>query len=392
MPRRHRYSRAMSSPPQITHMSAAAYRVPLESPVSTSFGRMFDRPAVFLRVEASDGAFGWGEVFANWPAAGAEHRVRLLERDIAPLVLGQPADMPQEVTASLMAATHIRALQCGEPGPFAQVIAGLDIALWDMAARRAGLPLRRVLSDTARDSVPVYASGIQIDAAERLIAGARAQGIAAFKLKVGFDADRDPRLLAEIRRSLAAHEDLACDANQGWSADQALQFLGRLEAQDLLWLEEPIIADAPDACWARIAAATPIPLAAGENIAGLAAFEAVIAAGHIRVFQPDVAKWGGLSGCRKVAQAATAAGHRYCPHFLGGGIGLIASAELLAAVGGTGLLELDVNPNPLREDVLPDGLPLSDGLWQCSAAPGLGIETLPPSLDRFQTATAEISA
>ena len=67
------------------------------------------------------------------------------------------------------------------------------------------------------------------------------------------------------------------------------------------------------------------------------------------VVQPDVAKWGGISGCLPVARRVVAARRRYCPHYLGGGIGLLASAHLLAAVGGDGLLEVDCNPNPLRE-------------------------------------------
>ena len=71
------------------------------------------------------------------------------------------------------------------------------------------------------------------------------------------------------------------------------------------------------------------------------------------MLQPDLAKWGGLSGCWRVARKIRGAGLRYCPHFLGGGIGLIASAHLLAAAGGDGLLEVDVNPNPLRDAFAP---------------------------------------
>ena len=83
-------------------------------------------------------AFGWGEIWANWPAAGAEHRVRLLELDVAHLVIGREADRPAETFHRLEAETRIRAVQCGETGPFAQVIAGLDIALWELAAPARG--------------------------------------------------------------------------------------------------------------------------------------------------------------------------------------------------------------------------------------------------------------
>ena len=66
----------------LTRIQVWAFRSPTKRPVATSFGIMHDRPAVLVRIEDSDGAFGWGEIWANWPAAGAEHRVRLLEMDI----------------------------------------------------------------------------------------------------------------------------------------------------------------------------------------------------------------------------------------------------------------------------------------------------------------------
>ena len=92
------------------------------------------------------------------------------------------------------------------------------------------------------------------------------------------------------------------------------------------------------------------------------------------VIQPDAAKWGGHSGCLPVARAALAAGRTYCPHFLGGAIGLIHSLHLLAAVRGPGLLEVDANPNPLREGLLGDLLTVRDGCVSLPGGQGLGLE------------------
>jgi len=91
-----------------------------------------------------------------------------------------------------------------------------------------------------------------------------------------------------------------------------------------------------------------------------------------------MAKWGGVTGCLPVARAILAGGRTYCPHYLGGGIGLLASANLLAAVGGPGLLEVDANPNPLRSDI--PGTTMMDGRVALGALPGLGIEALPETL------------
>ena len=123
-----------------------------------------------------------------------------------------------------------------------------------------------------------------------------------------------------------------------------------------------------------------MPLAAGENSLGRDAFDAAIAARALAVVQPDIAKWGGISGCWPVIERLRAAGLRYCPHYLGAGIGLAASAHLLAAVGGDGLLEVDANPNPLRSALCPGLERVGDGFASLGTAPGIGIEVDPARL------------
>jgi len=370
----------------IDHIQVRVFRAPTPRPVATSFGVMRDRPAVFLRLTDSDGAFGWGEVFANWPAAGAEHRAHLLIQDIAPLVLGQPSDNPARLWHDLTRKTHIRALQCGEWGPFAQVLAGLDTACHDLAARRAGLPVAKALNPDAAASVPVYASGIKITDAQAKIASARAQGIKAFKVKIGFDMANDLATLEQLSSDLRETERLFTDANQAWDTATALHFMRAAKDLNIGWIEEPIRADAPADDWARLAAIGQPPLAGGENITGTDKFAASTA--HLTYIQPDVAKWGGVTGCFEAAQKITQAGRTYCPHFLGGGLGLMASAHLLAATGGKGLLELDINANPLRDDLLPKGA-LRDGKFHLTGTPGLGVDTLPDSLADFETLNLE---
>lgn len=369
----------------IVRLDVFVYRHANERRVVTSFGVMRDRPAVFVRIEDRDGAFGWGEIFANWPSAGAEHRARLLMEDIADLVLGAKLGAPSDLYRKLTRQTHIRALQCGEWGPFRQVIAGLDIAMWDLFARRANRPVRYLLNRDAASMVPAYASGIHIKGAAQDIEAARLSGFGTFKVKVGFDLVRDAADVNSLAADLADGEQLLADANQAWDVAQAMSFIDRTMEAGLGWLEEPIAADAPLGEWLRLAQHSDIRLAGGENIAGLAAFSAAIEAGVLSVLQPDVAKWGGITDCMTVALAALAAGRMYCPHFLGGGIGLLASAHLLAAVGGGGALEVDVNANPLRDVLAPRSDFLRAGHWRLSDEPGLGIETMPASFSRMQT-------
>ncbi|PCH70323.1 MAG: mandelate racemase [Rhodobacteraceae bacterium] len=368
----------------ISRIDVSVFRVPVTIPVATSFGVMTSRPAVFVRLTDKDGGYGWGEIFANWPAAGAEHRARLLIEDIADLVIGFHAPAPSALFDYLSRRTHIRALQCGEWGPFRQVIAGLDCALWDLFARRAGVPLARLLNESAASFVPTYASGLDITRAGELIAQLRAQGHDAFKVKVGFDMARDLALLGDIQASLRAGERLFADANQAWDLRQALEFITQTNGLGLGWLEEPIRADQPPAQWGHLASLSRTPLAAGENVTGMDDFTALITAGDVQIIQPDVAKWGGITGCYAVAQAAVGAGRSYCPHFLGGGIGLLASAHLLAAAGGPGMLEMDANPNPLRDAFLSTNSG-PKRQFDLGGSAGLGVDALPDDLTPYLT-------
>src|SRR3954453_20043167 len=149
----------MTTPFNIRSIQAFCFRYPLAAPVVTSFGEMRDRPAVFIRAEDDDGITGWGEVWCNFPAVGAEHRARLINEMLAPMLIGRVVAQPPDVFEQLSATTSVQALQSGEPGPFAQCIAGIDIALWDLFAIREKAPLWRMLGGST-GRMRVYASGI----------------------------------------------------------------------------------------------------------------------------------------------------------------------------------------------------------------------------------------
>ncbi|MDB6002384.1 MAG: putative mandelate racemase/muconate-lactonizing protein, partial [Rhizobacter sp.] len=158
----------MNTPARLRRVEARVYRQPIAQPVVTSFGVMRDRPAVFVRVEDHDGVVGFGEVWCNFPSVGPEHRARLINQLLAPLLLEQDDADPAALFKLLTERTAVLALQCGEPGPFAQAIAGIDIALWDLAAQRAGQPLWRFLGGHSA-TVPVYASGINPDRPDAMV-------------------------------------------------------------------------------------------------------------------------------------------------------------------------------------------------------------------------------
>ncbi len=357
---------------RIMSLRASVYRAPIDVPVVTSFGIMRDRPMVLVRAEDQDGAVGWGEIWCNFPTVGPEHRARLVDQVLAGLVEGRRFDDPTQVFVWLSDQTAVLALQSGEAGPFAQCIAGIDIALWDLTARRVGKPLWRLLGGVAPE-VAVYASGLNPDAPARLAAARYAEGHRAFKLKIGFGAERDAANLAALRSELGDDVGLMVDANQAWDLEQAIAQAPLLERFGLRWLEEPLRADRPWSEWRILAGHLKTPLAAGENVAGNVGFDAAIRSGALDVVQPDIAKWGGFSANRGVARAIVAAGLPFCPHWLGGGVGLLASAHLLAAIGGGGALEIDANPNVLRTQTCGTLAHVIEGRAVLSQEPGLGI-------------------
>jgi L-alanine-DL-glutamate epimerase-like enolase superfamily enzyme len=360
---------------KIADVRTYMYRVPLETPVTSAVGTLHSRSMLLVCIEDSDGALGWGEVWTNFPEVGAAHRARLIGSVFMPLLVGQACGAPEAHFQSLFQATLAQVIQTGETGPFSQCIAGLDQALTDLAARRMNQPIWRFLGGR-NPSIKAYASGLGPANPAETALQAWDSGFRHFKLKIGIERAADLRNLQELKAALPDTAQVMVDANQAWSVPQAKEMIDILSDFNLVWLEEPVRATTSLADWNELARHSTIPFAVGENLSDEQAFLEAIESGAFGFLQPDIGKWGGFTLGRKIGSAALAAGAVYCPHWFGGGIGLLASMHLLAAVGGPGLMEVDANPNPLREGVeLPSIL---DGCCTLTEAPGLGVD---PAID-----------
>lgn len=358
----------------LARIGIRCYRYPLATPMKTVFGLVTSRPALLIELTDAEGARGWGEIWCNFPQPGAEYRAALAALVLPNALAGLDSGACTTAFSTVRARLHHLALQAGEPGPADQIACGVDIAMHDLAARRNGIPLATLLGGASR-AVPAYASGIDGREAEAMIQQAQTAGYRAFKLRIGFRGHEAGDAIRAARRVMREDAVLMVDANQNWTVDEACSAVARLAGEPLAWIEEPIAVDRPLSEWQAVRkAAGGVPLAGGENMRSLVEFEVAAAGAVFDVIQPDVAKWGGLSLCARIARNAIGAGKRYCPHYLGGGVGLAASAHLLAAVGGNGLLEVDVNDNRLRDALAGNLLRVNDGKVELPAGAGLGYE------------------
>ena len=373
----------MSGAFEIARLDVYALEARIDTPVVASFGAIPARVSALLRVEDADGFAGWGEIWGNFPSITCAYRADLACRVLPEWLLGEVVEAPGAFCGRLAERLRVLAVQAAEPGPISTLAAAANQALWDLAARRRALPLRRALGGSAAEAVPVYASGLNpTDGVERA-AQAREAGFRAFKLKIGFGDEVDRRNLHGLRRMMHDGERLFVDANQCWRLGEALDRVALLEEMAVDWWEEPMLAEAPADDWISLRDSTRLALAGGENLRGIDSFREAYS--WLAFVQPDVGKWGGIDGCLAVARSALEHGRTYCPHWLAGGVGLLHSAHLLAAAGGDGLLEVDVNPNPLRSGVVDRAVRLDAGRLHLTDAPGIGVESPIDGLSEFVT-------
>ena len=373
----------MSGAFEIARLDVYALEAKIETPVTTSFGSIPARVSALLRIEDTDGHAGWGEIWGNFPSITCAYRAALACKVLPEPLLGAAVETPGAFCIQLANKLRVLAVQAAEPGPISAVLAATNQALWDLAARRQALPLRRALNEDAGETVPVYASGLNPTDSVEVAVRAREAGHRAFKLKIGFGDDVDRRNLHGLRLTMKEGEQLFVDANQRWSLGEALGQITMLEAMDVDWWEEPMLAEAPASDWRVLRDSTLLPLAGGENLRDMDAFRTAFS--YLAFVQPDLGKWGGIDGCLAIARSALKHNCTYCPHWLSGGVGLMHSAHLLAAAGGDGLLEVDANPNPLRSRIVDPATGIFEGRLHMVDTPGIGIESPIDDLSEFVT-------
>jgi L-alanine-DL-glutamate epimerase-like enolase superfamily enzyme len=289
---------------KIDRLRCGLYRVPLPKPLSDStHGMMADFELVTVQIRDTDGVEGLGYTYTV--GAGGSAIRAMVDDYLSQRVVGQDGDDTERLWQDMWWTLHY----AGRGGHATSAISAVDIALWDLRARRAGLPLWRYFG--AYDpQVPVYAGGIDLDLpVEALLAqadGFQEEGFRAIKMKVGRpDLVEDVERVRRMREHLGDTFPLMVDANMKWSADRSIRAARRFQEFDLVWLEEPTIPD-DIAGHARILREGGLGIAAGENLHTLYEFQTMISAGAVSYPEPDVCNCGGYTVFRKVCSLAEA--------------------------------------------------------------------------------------
>ncbi|MCZ4518253.1 mandelate racemase/muconate lactonizing enzyme family protein [Rhodococcus ruber] len=352
---------------RIVEVTLSSIVLPLKNPISDAkvlTGRqkaMTEVVFLFAEIRTEQGHEGIGFGYSKRAGGPAQFTHA---QEIAPVLIGEdPNDIGKIWTKLVWAGASV-----GRSGVATQAIAAIDIALWDLKAKRAGLPLAKLIG-SARDSVQTYntSGGFLHTPIEEVMENAAislANGIGGIKLKVGQpDWRTDIARVTAVREFLGDDVPLMVDANQQWDRPTA-QRMGRiLEQFDLVWIEEPL--DAYDAeGHAQLARSLDTSIATGEMLASVGEHVRLIEAGSVDILQPDAPRIGGITQFLKLATLAEHHNLQLAPHF---------AMEIHLHLAAVYPLQTWVEHFDWLDPLFDEHLETRDGRMHLSARPGLGF-------------------
>ncbi|MBY4225776.1 mandelate racemase/muconate lactonizing enzyme family protein [Rhodococcus fascians] len=351
----------------IAEVTLSSIVLPLRNPISDAkvlTGRqkaMTEVVFLFVEIRTEQGHEGIGFSYSKRAGGPAQFAHA---QEIAPVLIGEdPNDIGKVWTKLVWAGASV-----GRSGVATQAIAAIDIALWDLKAKRAGLPLAKLIG-ASRDSVQTYnTSGgfLHTPIKEVMDNAARslANGIGGIKLKVGQpDWRTDIARVTAVREFLGDDVPLMVDANQQWDRPTANRMCRILEQFDLVWIEEPL--DAYDAeGHAMLARNFDTSIATGEMLASVGEHVRLLEAGAVDILQPDAPRIGGITQFLKLAGLAEHHNVQLAPHF---------AMEIHLHLAAVYPLQTWVEHFDWLDPLFDEHLETRDGRMHLSARPGLGF-------------------
>jgi L-talarate/galactarate dehydratase len=361
----------------ITRLETHLLRLPLERPITPPDeagrgGRDFVF-ALLVHLDTDTDHRGFG--FAYTIPGGGRALKAVADDDLGPLVVGEdPLDHER-----LAAKVYWRLQSIGRLGLVAQAYSAIDLALWDLKGKAAGLPLYKLLGG-ARESAPVYGAdvGWLWMSPDEIVQGARRyldQGVMGIKMRIGHpEPEDDARRLQRVFDSLGDEVWFAVDANQRYDFSKAL-LVGRFLDEEVRpdWFEEPLHCDDVEG-HARLAERLETPIAVGETLFSRDEFRRYLDAGAAGVLQPDLTRLGGLTAMLKVAALVEAHHKPLAPH-------LLPEVAVHLACGLPNVVAVEWMPWLFPAFAEPPRI--VDGKIVPPPRPGLGLEMHPEALAKF---------
>ncbi len=350
---------------KITDIKVHRLAIPFDRNTVPSTWPTSDLPQVIVELCTDEGTTGYGEAFSLGLGL-AQTVTTIIEQMLKPLLMGKDPREISHLQQMLFKETHI----VGRYGAIVSAISGIDIALWDLAGKLANRPLCNLLGGALAEHLPVYTSLFRYEDQGELrdtLKRALATGATAVKLH---QTDVDSVRIA--RETIGPETALMVDVNCPWTPAEAKRMALKLRGYDLAWLEEPIWPPEDFKSLARLRQETGVPVALGENAYTVYQYKAMLDAGAGDVIQPSVAKLGGITEWLKVATLCQAYNVDLAPHSFYFGPGFLATAHLVAATPGCGLLErMFAQP---ETSIYKVPFEFTDGGLKLPNGPGLGLE------------------
>jgi L-rhamnonate dehydratase len=345
---------------------------------------------LLVRITTEDGVVGVGEVDSSPEIckavidAPASHSVNT---GLRRLLIGFDATDPEATWRHLYRGS----IYAGRRGAGIHALSGVDIALWDIRGKTRGKPVSAMLGGTPQTSIKVYGSILMEQTPEEVAASVteiRSRGFRALKLGWGpLGADRDFDIVLATAAREAAGPDMALmlDAGYGYgtNVDDALYVASALAELNFSWLEEPFLPDELEA-YAALTAKSPVPIAGGEQNATRWEFAELARMGAMNIWQPDIARCGGITEVMHIAAIAEQYGVRVVPHAWKSGILKAASMHVNAVLPGERIQEWCTADNPLSQELVSTPQPVVDGFAQVPTEPGLGVTVDEAIVTRYQ--------
>lgn len=367
---------------KITKVTPIGLRFFPARPPQDGLGAIAARDVVLVEIETDEGISGIGECFA---LGNVRSTAVTVEEVLAPVLLGQD---PTNVEG-LWERMYRSSFRVGRRGLVLCAMSGVDIALWDITGKVAGLPVYKLLGGVT-DRFTAYASGgyymkdksVRDLAAE--MAGYAEAGFTAMKMKIGaLSLGQDLERVRAARAAVGAGIDLAVDANNAWDFNTAVRACRTFEELDLFFFEEPLPSDDLDGS-ARLAAATTVPIAGYETEYTRWGMKEFIVRGAVDVAQTDAIWCGGISEARKIGILASAWGLPLIPHFSASAVSLCANLQVAASLSNVRHFELTLDENPLRDELNQAPVRVERGTIFAPEGPGIGMTLNRAVLERYR--------